>query len=263
MSDTLISCPDEVHTIEQIGPRSFRIDEKGIANAYLLIGETKALLIDSGDGIGNIRQAAETLTKLPIIVALTHRHCDHAGGRNWFEDYSFHEGDDHLIYALESSQWATKKLAGMSGKSVEITKKPFHSKKSIFTDKTSFDLGNRTIKVMNVPGHTKGSVVFIDDKEKLMFTGDEVNYWLWLQLPGCTNVRTWLPNAKKILSLMGTYSAYCGHNNGLLTKEMVSELVTRGEEIVSGKKGVKIGHGILSYPDNDWKSHCVIWYKKV
>src|SRR5574344_103830 len=252
MENKIVLAPDGIHSIEQIGPATYRIDEKGICNAYLLIGKDKALLIDSGDGVGNVREAVETLTKLPIIVALTHRHCDHAGGRNWFEDYSFHEGDDHLIYALESSQWATKKLAGMSGKSVEITKKPFHSKKFIFTDKTSFDLGNRTIKVMNVPGHTKGSVVFIDDKEKLMFTGDEGNYWLWLQLPGCTNVRIWLPNAKKILSLMDNFKAYCGHNDGLLTKPMVQELISRGEELLSGQKGIDIGHGVYSYPDNDW-----------
>lgn len=263
MENKIVLAPDGIHSIEQIGPATYRIDEKGICNAYLLIGKDKALLIDSGDGVGNIRETVETLTKLPLTIALTHRHCDHAGGRNWFPSYSFHKNDNHFIYALESSEFATKKLAGMSGKSVTITKKPFHSKKVLFDDTTVFDLGERTIKVMNIPGHTKGSVVFIDEKEKLMFTGDEVNYWLWLQLPGCTNVRTWLPNAKKIHALMDTYAAYCGHNNGLLTKEMVDELIKNGEEIVSGKKGQKLGHGVLTYPDNDWQNHSVIWYKKV
>jgi hydroxyacylglutathione hydrolase len=263
MNTPLIKSADGVHSVELIAPNTYRIDEATIANCYLLIGEKKALLIDTGDGVGNLLETVESLTNKPVEVVLTHRHCDHAGGRNWFKDYSFHKNDNHWIYALESSGLATQKLAGMSGKSVTITKKPYHAKKHVFSDTQVFDLGGRIVRIMNVPGHTRGSIVLLDEKEKLMFTGDEVNYWLWLQLPGCTNVVSWLPNAKKILSLMDEYKAYCGHNDGLVTKAMVQELVTRGEELVAGKKGIDIGHGVYSYPDNDWQHHSVIWYKRV
>jgi hydroxyacylglutathione hydrolase len=254
---------DEFHTIEKIAPDTYRIDEKEIANAYLLVGEKRALLIDSGDGVGNIREAAESLTSLPIDVVLTHRHCDHAGGINWFKTYYFHKNDNHFIYGLEASKWAAKKMAKMSDRPVAISKKPYHAKKILIDDTKVFDLGGRLIRVMNTPGHTLGSIVLTDEKNKLLFSGDEVNYWLWLQLPGCTSVTSWLPNAKKILSLADSYSIYCGHNNGLLQKKQIEELIQRGEELLSGAKFNKISRGVYTYPDNDWKNHAVIWFNKL
>jgi hydroxyacylglutathione hydrolase len=254
---------DSFHKTYNIAPGTYRIDENGIANAYLLLGEKKALLIDSGDGVGNIRESVEEITKLPVTVALTHLHCDHAGGVNWFDSYCYHRSDNKGIYYLEASTWAAKKLAKMSGKSLTFSKKPHKAKKMLFDDNVIFDLGGRIVRIMNTPGHTLGSTVFIDEKEHLMFTGDEVNYWLWLQLPGCTSVEKWLPNAKQILSLADRFTFYCGHNDGLLTKAMVQELVERGEELVNGAKGIKVSRGVYAYPDNQWKEHSVIWYHKV
>jgi hydroxyacylglutathione hydrolase len=256
---------DGIHEATLIGEKTYRIDEAGIANCYLLLGEKKALLIDSGDGVGNLLECVNQLTSLPIDVVLTHRHCDHGGGRNWFKQYHFHKKDNHAIYWLESTEFATKKLAGMSGKAVTLEKKPYHAKKVLIDDTTIFDLGGRIIRMMNVPGHTQGSIVLIDEKGKFLFTGDEVNYWLWLQLPGCTSVEKWYPNAEKILSLMKStgFAAYCGHNDGLLTIPMVEELLQRGKELLAGGKGVKVSRGVYSYPDNDWKSHSVIWYHHV
>jgi len=254
---------DEFHSIEKIAPGTYRIDEKGIANAYLLIGDKRALLIDSGDGLGNIRQAAESLTSLPIDVVLTHRHCDHAGGVNWFKTYYFHKNDDRPVFKLEASSWAARKLSKMGGKSIVLSRKPYHAKKILIDDTKVFDLGGRLVRVMNTPGHTPGSIVLSDEKNKLLFTGDEVNYWLWLQLPGSTSVKVWLPNAKKILSLADSNAIYCGHNDGLLPKSKIEELVQRGEELLSGGKYLKVSFGVYAYPDNDWKNHSVIWFKKI
>ena len=52
--------------------------------AYLVVGTQKSLLIDTGMGIGNIRQAIETLVpgRSPLQVINTHTHHDHIGD-NW------------------------------------------------------------------------------------------------------------------------------------------------------------------------------------
>lgn len=44
-------------------------------------GKEKALLIDTGIGIGNIRQKIEELTDKPLIVVMGHG--DHTGGSGW------------------------------------------------------------------------------------------------------------------------------------------------------------------------------------
>ncbi|UCG85781.1 MAG: MBL fold metallo-hydrolase [Gemmatimonadota bacterium] len=43
------------------------------------------MLIDAGTGVGNIRQAVERLTDLPVSVVLTHEHHDHIGGAYRFD----------------------------------------------------------------------------------------------------------------------------------------------------------------------------------
>ena len=37
-----------------------------------------------------------------------------------------------------------------------------------------FDLGGRSLEVLFTPGHTPGSVVFLDRKNKFLFAGDSV-----------------------------------------------------------------------------------------
>lgn len=254
---------DRDHQITKITSDTYRISEDGIANAYLLWGEKKALLIDCGLGVGNIREAVESLTSLPVEVALTHLHCDHAGGRNWFSSFAYHKKDNKGIFYFLASNYAARKLLKMEAKDFKLSKKPHQAKRMLFDDTCVFDLGGRLIRVMNTPGHTPGSTVYLDEKEKLMFTGDEVEPWLWLQLPGSLSVESWLPNAKKILSLADQYAIYGGHDKGELPKAELEELVLRGEELVNGAKGVKVSRGVFAYPDNDWQNHVVIWYHKV
>jgi glyoxylase-like metal-dependent hydrolase (beta-lactamase superfamily II) len=52
----------------------------------LVIGRDKAALIDTGCGIGNLRQAVEAVTDKPVIVVNTHTHLDHLGGNRQFDD---------------------------------------------------------------------------------------------------------------------------------------------------------------------------------
>src|SRR5580698_2252965 len=49
---------------------------------YLIVGDQRALLFDTGMGISDIRQVTAALTKLPIVVLNSHTHNDHVGG-NW------------------------------------------------------------------------------------------------------------------------------------------------------------------------------------
>ncbi|MFA6619547.1 MAG: MBL fold metallo-hydrolase [Bacilli bacterium] len=255
--------PDSCHHISKIFADTYRISENDIVNAYLLLGEKKALLIDCGLGVGNIRQCVEEITPLPVDVALTHLHCDQAGGRNWFDHYAYHKKDNIGILYFLSSNMAARQLLKREGKSEKLSKKNKHSKRLLFDDTCVFDLGGRLIRLMNTPGHTPGSTVYLDEKEHFLFTGDEVEPWLWLQLPGSLSVERWLPNAKKILSLCNDYTIYSTHYKDALPKEAIQELVERGEELVKGAKGIKVSRGVYAYPDNRRQEHAVIWYKKI
>jgi hydroxyacylglutathione hydrolase len=229
---------DGIHSYEEIAPQTYRIDEKGIVNTYLVIGKEKALLIDTGLGVGNLLETVREITPLPVVVCLTHRHCDHAGGRNWFKEYYVHEGDKPLIYRILSSRFACKQLLKMNKiTSLTLSKMPNHAKVRYFKDDFTLELGGREIRIAHVPGHTEGSVVYFDDQAKIMFTGDDVNPYLWMQLPGCTCLSKWLVGAKAILGYLdqGSYTPYAGHDKGKLTREGIAGVIAVGEEILAKK----------------------------
>lgn len=50
--------------------------------SYLILGDKKALLWDTGMGIAPMRPLVESLTHLPILAVNSHNHFDHVGG-NW------------------------------------------------------------------------------------------------------------------------------------------------------------------------------------
>lgn len=72
---------------------AWKLDEKtwvisfmeGTEYIYLLEGKEKALLLDTGYGIGHLRAFVETLTDKPVIVANTHFHPDHSAGNGEWE----------------------------------------------------------------------------------------------------------------------------------------------------------------------------------
>ena len=125
---------------------------------YLLIGEKKALLIDTGDvaepqKMPLAQTVAGLVTQhgaLPLLVVHTHRHLDHRAG-----DPQFANRNNVVVvgYDLDS----VRRFYG------------FHDWPN---GVAHLDLGNRIVDVMPTPGHNETHVVFYDRKTSLLFSGD-------------------------------------------------------------------------------------------
>ncbi len=128
---------------------------------YLLIGNEKALLIDSGatedprltTELTNL--VASYLTqpdgsRLPLVVAHTHGHQDHRAG-----DAAF--AAQPLTTVVPAEGQGMRRFFG-------IERWP--------DDQPRFDLGGREVVVVPTPGHHEDHVAFIDTRARLMFTGD-------------------------------------------------------------------------------------------
>jgi hydroxyacylglutathione hydrolase len=248
---------DSLHTVYEIAKDTYRIDEDGVANCYLLIGETKAILIDSGIGLGDLGSVVASLTNKPVSLYLTHNHCDHSGGRYYFKEYYLGEDDKKPVYSLLSGSSACRKLLKMHTEFKEIPvlcphQHPHPLAISLPHEFTG-DLGGRVFKIITVPGHTAGHLAIIDEKEKLMFTGDNLCPSLWLQLPGCLPLSKWLDSAKTLQKLAEKYTVYSGHGVGLTSKNGIDNLIALGERALSDIKVGKFKKAkkttILSYPD--------------
>ena len=66
--------------VSEIAKDTYAINEFGLTAMYLIIGEEKALLLDTGCGVCDLKELVSELTDKPVMVALTHGHRDHAGG---------------------------------------------------------------------------------------------------------------------------------------------------------------------------------------
>ena len=83
-------------TVEVIDDNTFAISEYKHweeTHCYLMCGTEKAVLIDTGLGVSNIRSVVDSLTTLPIMAVTTHAHWDHIGGHKYFEDIAVHEAE--------------------------------------------------------------------------------------------------------------------------------------------------------------------------
>jgi glyoxylase-like metal-dependent hydrolase (beta-lactamase superfamily II) len=127
---------------------------------YLLVGTTKALLIDSGDiADPNVVPLAETVmrllpgdgaTKLSLLVVHTHRHLDHRAGDAQFARFSNAQVVGFDIDSVRSFYKFTDWPNGVA----------------------QVDLGDRTVDVIPTPGHNETEVSFYDRSTGLLFTGD-------------------------------------------------------------------------------------------
>lgn len=147
--------------------------------SYLVLGSNRALLFDTGMGIGNIQEVVAELTKLPVSVLNSHTHNDHVGD-NWrFTDIYGMDTDFTRVNARGSKEDAQAELApneicgalppGFDAKAYAT--KPFHISHWLH-DGDTIDLGRRNLKVIATPGHTPDAIALLDAKNELLFTGD-------------------------------------------------------------------------------------------
>jgi glyoxylase-like metal-dependent hydrolase (beta-lactamase superfamily II) len=79
-----------------------------------------------------------------------------------------------------------------------------------------FNLGGRRIQVMETPGHTPGSICFLDIGNKLLFTGDNNNTLVWLFLQNCRPLHEYLVTLEKQLKRLDEFTSLLPGVKGIL-----------------------------------------------
>ncbi len=219
----------------------------GSENMYLLVGEEKALLIDTGYGAGNLRAFVETLTDKPIVVANTHFHPDHSAGNGEFEE----------VYVSWNYKVDETSVTAEGAGPFDLAQLPHPDyRKKLLRDGDVIELGGRSIEVLDVkPAHCNSSLFFLDRKERMVFCGDELEAAQVMMFDNSKNpdapydVRERLvnlrSNTQRLKDLRGAYDWILPNHNGYpIAKSYLDAYIRLVDEIFAGTARIedKLNH---------------------
>ena len=218
--------PFERANIIQIRPNVYLIDDAGDSTCYLITGSERALLVDSVNGYEDLKAITKTLTDLSVIVVNTHGHGDHIYGNVYFEEAWLHPADFALydqFFGYAKDIMEQNNLKPCPVKALEIGQ--------------IFDLGGVQLEVVDLSGHTAGSIGLLDKDARIIYTGDGLNTHLWMQLDHSLPISSMLETFRKLKAEHGQDFDYVahGHTKVLRDKEILDWMIQGCEDILAGR----------------------------
>ncbi len=237
--------PEDWFRVEEIAPGTSQITEGGRWKMFLFIGDKKALLVDGGMGIGNLRALCESLTALPLKHILTHTHWDHVGSAHLWDSVGVHpNGKDNL--AKDYSE-GCQNLVNNWGDGLpfppDFVPGEYTIPPAVFgweiKEGDTIDLGGRKLSVWDTPGHSPCSISLLDDKEGVLITGDLVKPLqpLYLQVPTAV-LSDYGPSLRKLEQVAAESEVkwVCsGHTDAFPDASIIGEMAVFIEELEAGK----------------------------
>lgn len=222
-------------SVKELRPQVWVIGDHGADNMYVIEGSDSALLVDTGLGAADLLACVKKITSKPLIVVNTHGHPDHSGANYQFEKVYMHPADFEAARSYNTPEARSGASRSMTGDAApgeeEKFKGEIHNTKLMAVHEgTIFHLGGRNIRVMETPGHTPGSLCFLDMENKLFFSGDNNNGLVWLFLGNCLPLNKYLVTLQKQESRLYEFTTLLpGHG-----PEMSSQFVKAQVKCVQG-----------------------------
>ncbi|MCB2361339.1 MBL fold metallo-hydrolase [Clostridium estertheticum] len=199
----------------------------------LIVGKEKALLIDTGYGIGNLKQIVESITNLPIIVVNSHGHIDHVNGNYQFDKIYIHKEDISVKNKYATADVQNYLIEYFKQQNLEFPE-GFSKEEYVNRNDNSvlipveeghvFDLGEREIEVMYLPGHTNGSIALLDRKNKALFSGDTISSHVLMYLAESTSIHTYIKSLEKVNKL-DFNNIIASHFTNPYNKDIINKLI--------------------------------------
>ena len=207
-------------------------------HCFLVEGRDKALLIDTMTGLRGLPAFVATLTDLPVEVALTHGHMDHAGGVFEFGRCYIHPADIPML----DGRTLPARVGYVRGQlppgeapeaSAFVSDGPVEFVPLKAGDK--LDLGGRALEVLHVPGHTRGSLCYLDTASGDFFAGDACNNNTLLMMDVSATIEEYLEALLALKERQGDIRRfYLFHGPSLQDKSCIDDNIQCCRDILAG-----------------------------
>lgn len=222
--------------------------------SYLILGAERALLIDAGMGVANIRSVVEDLTSLPVTLLVSHAHFDHVG------DVARFAGDaDILAHPLEADRLRAgtpnermrrfvtpERLFGPlpDGYDLETAEIAGVEPSGFVHDGDRIDLGGRVLDVIHAPGHEVGLLALLDRANRLLFSTDVVYAGrIYAHMPGSDLSAYRATMARLAVFAPDLDAIYPAHNERPISPEALPRLAAALDAIAAGRAPDETGEG--------------------
>lgn len=235
---------DDWYAIEEIAPGLFGIGEPKYHQInwnYLIVGEERALLFDTGPGLRDITPVVASLTDRPVTALLSHLHFDHTGNFHRFADTAladlpilracerdglFHAPEEMFLGSYENMRWVPMPIRHWWPLGHHI------------------DLGGRSLEIIATPGHSPESISLFDKDLGILLAADFLYLGnLYGQIPGAS-LPDYLASAEALDRLLPEDVLILGaHGKPLADGTQIAPKLARKDlrDLILGLKAIRDG----------------------
>ena len=190
-----------MYQVNCISPSIYEIWDEYV-RAFLVTGTNVALLIDTGTSGEDLHSVISQYTNLPVAVVNTHHHFDHTAGNKQFEAVYIHKKDAGMV------RDCSNKVICVEGGH-------------------RFELGGRTLEVLELAGHSAGNIGLLDRENRILFAGDTIaDSPVYMNFPD-SSMEDYIKTMDLLLSMQQEIDTiYCSHGTLVLDFSYVEALRT-------------------------------------
>ncbi len=221
-----------------VGQGIYRVCNSSGHTFYIVTGEERSAVIDTGCTPGReIIPLIRQYTQKPLSLIITHAHSDHIYHLDEFDDIYMNHREFELPDSFLQLMMEDKQL-------------DLHQAKDIRTGDV-IDLGGKTLEVLEVPGHTPGSIALWEKESNCMFMGDAIGSGndVWMQWPSALPLDQYYPSLLRLLrwtverggrmQLLGGHAMQCFGSHLLaynpLSLGWLCDLIDLVDQVICGK----------------------------
>lgn len=191
---------------------TWRFEDEGV-RFFLLCGLERAALVDSGMNTPDARKLAEGLTDLPVILINTHADRDHISGNAAFDE----------IY-MSSEEEDNYRHNNGTGTIIPVQ------------EGDVIELGGRALRIIDIPGHTPGSIAILDEKYRVLIAGDSIQDGKIFMFGPYRDLDRYIDSLTHLLEYDGQFDEiYAMHGTIPVKPDLTGKLIEGARQIRSGE----------------------------